>query len=515
MSSVENTRIAKNTAFLYMRMLLLFVVNFYTTRVLLHELGVDDFGLFNVVAGFVTMLGFMNQSMTNSIQRFFNYQMGLHDKGNLKLYFEVSLSVQLIIGLIIVFILETFGLWFLNNKMTIPINRYTDANVIYQLSCISLLVSVIRTPYNALIIAKEKMNFYAYISIVEAVFKLAIAFLIGIVSCYKLSFYASGILLISLLCLIAEIIYVKVIEPLLKLRLNWSKAVFKEIFSFSGWNLFGTASGMAKSQGINVLMNLFFNVTINAARGVAFQVLSGIQQFVSNFQSAINPQVVQSYANDNRERYLFLTYASAKISIFMMWIITLPVIICINEVLSIWLGDGMVPPYTSEFVIIILLTGLFDSLGSSLSTSIYATGKIKTYQIVVSSIKIMVLPISYLLYKAGYAPASSMYVSLCLAAFEQFMRVRIWSKLVNEKSTNYLRIIIVPSLIVIVSSFLLSYFITDMVKVDSRGLSLLIKGGITTIIGLSLIFYMGLNSEERDRILVMIKQKIITKIVTK
>lgn len=508
MSSVENTRIAKNTAFLYIRMLLLFVVNFYTTRVLLRELGVEDFGLFNVVAGFVTMLGFMNQSMTNSIQRFFNYQMGLHDKGNLKLYFEVSLSVQLIIGLIIVFILETIGLWFLNNKMTIPFDRYTDANVIYQLSCVSLLVSVVRTPYNALIIAKEKMNFYAYISIIEAVFKLAIAFLIGIVSCYKLSFYASGILLISLLCLIAEIVYVKVIEPVLKFRLNWSKEIFKDIFSFSGWNLFGTASGMAKSQGINVLMNVFFDVTINAARGVAFQVLGGVQQFVANFQSAINPQIVQSYANDNRERYLFLTYASAKISIFLMWLITLPVIICIDEVLVLWLGEGMVPPFTNEFVIIILLTGLFDSLGSSLSTSIYATGNIKTYQIVVSTIKVLVIPIAFVLYKIGFAPASSMYVSLCFSAIEQFFRVRIWSNIVKENPMVYLKTIVIPSLIVILSSFFFTYLITELLDIKSRGLALFIKGSFSVIIGLLFIVFAGLNRYERSNIYNILKLKV-------
>ena len=508
MPSQDNARIAKNTAFLYLRMLLLFVVSFYTTRVLLQELGVEDFGLYNVVAGFVSMLGFMNQSMTNSIQRFMNYQMGLKEKGNLKLYFEVSLSVQILIGLLLLLLLESVGVWFLNSKMTIPPDRITEANILYQVSCLSLLVSVVRTPYNAVIIANEKMNFYAYMSVFEAAIKLSIAFLIGVVPFFKLSFYSSGLLILSIVFLLVSIVYVKRIEKSLHFHLGWDRCIFKEIFSFSGWNLFGTASGMAKSQGINVLMNVFFDVTINAARGIAFQVLGGIQQFVTNFQSAINPQVVQSYANENKERYLFLTYASAKISVFLMWIIALPVIICINEVLLLWLGEGMVPPHTNEFVIIILLTGLFDALGSSLSTSIYATGHIKVYQIVVSMIKIMVLPVSYVLYRIGYAPASSMYVSLCLAAVEQFMRVRIWSKLVDENPLIYLKKIILPAFIVMTTSFLLSYLFSYLININSTFLSVLVIGGVSFIIGCSLIYIIGLNSDERDRIRIMIISKI-------
>lgn len=508
MPSTENTRIAKNTVFLYIRMLLLFVVNFYITRVLLQELGVEDFGLYNVVAGFVTMLGFMNQSMTNSIQRFMNYQMGLKENGNLRLYFEVSLAVQLLIGLIILLLLESVGLWFLNSKMTISADRQIEANIIYQLSCLSLLVSVIRTPYNAVIIAKEKMNFYAYMSIIEAGVKLSIAFLIGVIPFFKLSFYSGSLLLLAIVFLIVSIIYVKHIECSLKLRLNWNKAIFKEIFSFSGWNLFGTASGMAKSQGINVLMNVFFDVTINAARGVAFQVLGGIQQFVSNFQSAINPQVVQTYANNNKERYLFLTYASAKISVFLMWIIALPVIICINDVLLVWLGAGNVPPHTNEFVIIILFTGLFDSLGSSLSTSIYATGKIKIYQIIVSTIKILVLPVSYYLYRIGYAPATSMYVSLVLAAFEQVMRVKIWTRIVDEKPMIYVKKIILPTLLVMFISFLLSFLFSRMISIDSIILTVIINGGFAAIISLIFVYIIGLDSNEKNRIISMLKSKI-------
>ena len=509
MPSVENKRIMKNTAFLYLRMLLLFFVNFYITRVLLRELGVEDFGLYNVVAGFVSMMGFMNQSMTNSIQRFMNFQMGLGNKGNLKLYFEVSLSVQLIIGFIIMVLLETAGLWFLNSRMTIPNDKLTEANIIYQLSCFLLLVNVFRTPYNAVIIAKEKLNFYAYVSIFEVAIKLLIAFLIGIAPFYKLSFYCGGLLFITLLCFFVSIIYVKRIEPVLSLRLNWDKKVFKDIFSFSGWNLFGTASGMVKSQGINVLMNLFFNLAINAARGVAFQVLGGIQQFVSNFQSAINPQIVQTYANKDKERYLFLTYISAKISVFMMWLIALPIIICIDDVLILWLGEGMVPAHTNTFVIIILFTGLIDSLGSSLSTSIYATGNIKRYQTIVSTIKIMVLPISFVLYKKGFVPETSMYVSLCLAIFEQFMRVRIWSKLVQENYVNYLRIIIIPTLLVVVLSYISSLFVSSSINItNSYVLSMIINGSISLLLGVSFIMFIGLSSNERNKLLYFIKSKI-------
>lgn len=488
-------------------MFILFAVNFYTTRVLLNALGTDDYGLYNVIAGFVAMLGFMNQSMTNSIQRFINFHMGKGDNDGLLKYFKASLTAQLLLGVFIVLIFETIGLWFLNTKMNISAGKVFDANVVFQMSCLCLLVNIIKAPYNAIIIAKEKMDFYAYISVAEAAVKLFVTFSISWIVTFRLSYYAVMLFVLTAIIYVFTLMYSKRQISNLKFQLYFHKDIFKEVLSFSGWNLFGAASGAIKSQGINVLMNLFFNTVINAARGIAFQVLSGIQQFVSNFQVAINPQIVQSYASGDKDRYLKLTYLSAKLSLYLMWIIALPVMASLNLILDIWLGEEMVPKYTSLFIYIILFTGLFDALGSSISVPIYATGNIKRYQIVTSSIKFIVLPISYILYKIGFGPAASMYVSLFLAGIEQTSRVVIWGRLVKESPLIYLKKVVFPALIIISISSLTMYLIVEYVTKFNAILSFGTNTIIAVFIAISMIYFIGLNRTEKNQILNIIRKK--------
>lgn len=504
----KNKRIAKNTVFLYLRMLLLFVVNFYMTRILLQELGVDDFGLYNVVAGFVAMLGFINTSMTNSIQRFINYQMGKDSIDGVKRYFESSMLAQIIFAGVVFLLFETVGLWFVNNIMVIPEGREFAANVVYQSACICTMIGFVRAPYNALIIAKEKMEFYAYISILEAILKVAIIFALSWFAYDKLSLYGLLLVVVTFMIYLCSVIYCKKIVPAIRFRLNRDKVVLKEILSFSGWNLIGTVSGTIKSQGINILMNLFFGVAVNAARGVAYQVLGGIQQFVSNFQIAINPQIVQTYSAGEKHRYFQLTYLSAKISLYMMWILTLPVLFGIDDILALWLGEGNVPDYTNLFVSIILFTGLFDALGSSISVSLYATGNIKVYQIVVSTIKILVLPISYVLYIWGYAPASSMYVSLVLSGLEQVMRVLIWSRQVGENPMVYLKRIVLPALVVIGVSMGLMYLLSRTVTTSQPLIRVLIIVLYSIPISTCLIWFVGSSKVERNQLVSLVKSKI-------
>lgn len=504
-NSSNNKRIARNTVFLYLRMILLFIVNFYTTRVLLQELGTDDFGLYNVVAGFVSMLGFITQSMTNSIQRFINFQIGKGDSNGVKKYFETSLTAQLILGCILIFLFETFGVWFLNSKMNIDNEKIIDANIVFQTSLLCLLINVIRAPYNAIVIANEKMNFYAYVSIAEAAIKLIIAFTIGWIAFSKLSYYALLLLILTIAVFIWTAIYSKKLIPLLKFRLNFDKTILKEVLSFSGWNLFGAASGAVKSQGINVLMNVFFNVAVNAARGVAFQVLSGVQQFVGNFQIAINPQIVQSYSSGDKQRYIRLTYLSAKISLYLMWAIALPVMISMDDILNLWLGSENVPTYTNTFVQIILFTGLFDALGASISVPLYATGNIKNYQIITSCIKFLVLPISYVLYVVGFAHEASMYTSLILADVEQLSRVLIWGKLVRESPLNYLKQIVVPGIVVVIISLAIMYVVCFFLPQMPTVLSVLTKTAFSLVVSFIAIYTIGVNVNERKYIKQLIK----------
>lgn len=507
MANQDNKRIARNTFFLYIRMFLLFAVNFYATRVLLNALGADDYGLYNVVAGFVAMLGFMNQSMTNSIQRFINFYIGKDDKEVLLKYFKACLTAQVFLGVLIVLIFETIGLWFLNAKMNIPLGKVFDANIVFQMSCLCLLINVIKAPFNAVIIAKEKMDFYAYVSVVEAAVKLFITFSISWMAAFKLSYYAIMLLILTVVVYLLTFRYSKRQIPELEFKFYFHKDIFKEVLSFSGWNLFGAASGAIKSQGINVMMNLFFNTVINAARGIAFQVLSGVQQFVSNFQVAINPQIVQSYASGDKDRYLNLTYLSAKLSLYLMWVIALPVMTSLDLILDVWLGKEMVPEYTSLFVYIILFTGLFDALGSSISVPLYATGNIKLYQIVTSSIKFTVLPISYILYRRGSGPAASMYVSLFLASLEQVSRVIIWGRLVNESPWIYLKKVVIPALVVIGISSASMYGISNFVATFSIFIAFCINTMVSVFIAIVMIYFIGMNKIERKQIVNIVKRK--------
>ena len=504
-NSQNNKRIAKNTFFLYIRMVLMMLIGFFTTRVLLEKLGENDFGIYNTVAAFVAMLGFLNTAMSNGIQRFINFEFGRGDVAKAIKYISNSIAVQLCIAGALLLLFETVGIWFLSNKLNIDETDMFAAKTVFHLSVMTLVLNVVTTTFNAVIIAKEKMDFYAYISIVEIIAQLAIAYLISVSPSNRLVIYATLLLVLTLLLSIIKIIYSKKIQPAIKIIPSIDRVHFKELFSFSGWNLFGAASGTIKSQGINILMNIFFGVKVNAARGIAFQVLSGVQKFTSNFQVAINPQITQSYSSNDRERYLALTYTSAKISFYLMWVMTLPILFSIDAVLKIWLGEN-IPEYTNIFVIVILLTGLIDSLGSSISASFYATGRIKKYQITVSTITIMVLPISYFLYKLGCPPVTSMYVSLVLSIFAQIARVLIWCNTIKASAFVYLKQIVIPALVIVVVTSGMMYFINELFNGQNASL-LILNFIISFILNVVCIFFIGINSEERAFILKKLKLK--------
>ncbi len=495
--SANNKRIAKNTFYLYVRMIVLIIVNFYTTKVILENLGIDDFGLYNVVAGFVAMISFLNTSMTNSIQRFLNFEIGKGKDGNVNAYFETAILVQTLIIAFFFLIGETIGLWFINNKLVIPEDKIIAANVVYQFSLLVLFFRTIDVPFKAVIIAKEKMNFFAGISLVEAGFQLAIAFALSLLVIRRLEWYAILLFFTTVVVLGFNMVYSLRLVPGLKVRLRTTSDKLREVMSFSGWNLFGSASGVVKSQGINILMNLFFGVAVNAARGIAFQVLSCVQTFVANFQMAINPQIIQSYAKNDIVRYKFLALSSAKISFTLMWLLTLPILFCVKDLLELWLGD--VPVLTDVFLQIILLTGLVDALGSSISVPIYATGKVRDYQVIVSFIIIMILPISYVAYKLGASAEIGMWISLCLSIVAQVVRVIIWCRLTKINSLDYIRAIVLPGGMILFLSFGITYMINEVIQpvCSNSFVFILLTSFYTVIINLSLIYFLMLNKNEK------------------
>ena len=377
----NNKRIAKNTLLLYFRMLFLMAVSLYTSRVVLNALGVEDFGIYNVVGGVVAMFTVLSGSLSAAISRFITYELGKGNQENLNKIFSSAVTIQLGLAGIIILLVETIGIWFLNVKMNISEVRMEAANWVFQFSILTFAINLVSVPYNASIIAHEKMSAFAYISILEAVGKLTIAYLIGISPIDKLIFYA------ILMCAVALIVcftygnYCKRHFSECTYRFIWDKQLLKQMFGFAGWNFIGTASAVLRDQGGNVVINLFCGPTVNAARGVAFQVNNAVNQFVANFMTALNPQITKSYASGDKEYMMTLIFQGARLSFYMLLLLSLPILVNTHYILELWLK--IVPEHTVLFVQLVLIFTMSESISQPLITAMLATGKIRNYQIVV------------------------------------------------------------------------------------------------------------------------------------
>ena len=404
----NNKRIAKNTLFLYVRMLFNLVVSLYTTRAILAALGVTDFGIYNAVAGFVAMFAFLNTSMTNGIQRFYNYSYGKNGAEGLKQVYITSVQIQWLLVLILLILLETIGLWYINNEMVLPSERIEVANYIYQFSIISLAFVVLNVPYNAAVIAHEKMDYFAIVSMIETSLKLLFALMIPHIDSDKLLLYGAYMLGVSMLNFIMYYGYCKFNFKEICFKWNFDKGLFRSMLSFTSWNAFGTFAFMLRSQGVTVLLNSFFGVAVNAAQAIAAQVQSAILGFSNNVVVAFRPQMVQSYARGDNNRVKDLFYSLSKISYIILFMLSLPVCIEVSYILRLWLGDGYAE-YTESFVILVLANMIVSSLHTPIVTIIHATGKIKFFQIVTSLIACSVIPISWALFKYTSLPPLTVY----------------------------------------------------------------------------------------------------------
>lgn len=330
MQLINNKRIAKNTLFLYFRMLLIMLVTLYTSRVVLKSLGVEDFGIYNVVGGFVSMLSFLNTSIANGFQRFFNFELGKERIGTVKRMFSVSLSIQIGLSLLILLLAETVGLWFLNASMNIPSDRIVAANWVYQCSVLMLIITLFRAPYDAIIIANEKMDFYAYIGICEVVFKFLIAYVLVKVPYDVLVSYAILMAFVTIGIFICYVFFVHARFAYLHFVPIIDKGLMRQMLGFSGWNVIGSLAHLMKGQGVNIVLNVFFGPVVNAARGIAFQIQSGVTVFVGNFQLAARPQMIKSYAAGDVSGLISLFYRISRFSFLLLWLIILPLLFKIN-----------------------------------------------------------------------------------------------------------------------------------------------------------------------------------------
>ena len=499
-------RIAKNTMFLYVRMLFSMVVALYSSRVALQVLGVEGFGLYTIVGGVVTMFAFFNAAMSNATQRFFSFEIGRQDFQKLTRTFGATFNIHVIISLIILVLAETVGLWFVNSKLNFPFEQVTAVNVVYQFSIFTFLIGVLRVPFNAMIIANERMIVYSYLTIFEVFFKLLAIFLLFIIEYNKLELYAALIFSIALVISLVYVAYCIKNFKSCKFSLNYDKFLYGVLLGYSGWNLFGNIAAVAKGQGTNVLLNMFFVGTssvLNASYGVSIQVQSALNLFVSNFQLAVNPQIIKFYADNNLKAMEKLIIQSSKLSFFLMSLIAIPILFEVDFLMNFWL-DKM-PKFTPLFVFFIAINLLIDSLSGPLMTGVQATGKIKYYQIVVGGIVFLNLPVSVLVLNFYLIPEMVFYVSIFMSVMAFFARLYFAKKVYGFAVFKYLTQILFRVFPVFGLCLLLPYFIHESMATGLLRFIVLAvcSGGISIL----LMILLGTDKSEKE----FVKSKIFRK----
>lgn len=498
----NNKRIAKNTLLLYFRMLFLMAVSLYTSRIVLNALGVEDFGIYNVVGGVVTMFSVLSGSLSAAISRFITYEIGKGNQDKLNKIFSSAVTIQLGLAGIIILLAETIGIWFLNIKMNIPELRMEAANWVFQFSILTFAINLISVPYNACIIAHEKMSAFAYISILEAVGKLAIAYLIVVSPMDKLIFYA------ILMCIVALIVrftygnYCKRHFSECTYHFIWDKQLLKQMFGFAGWNFIGAASAVLRDQGGNVVINLFCGPTVNAARGIAFQVNTAVNQFVTNFMTALNPQITKSYAAGNKEYMMTLIFQGARLSFYMLLLLSLPILINTHYILGLWLK--LVPDHAVFFVQLVLIFAMSESISQPLITAMLATGKIRNYQIIVGGLQMMNLPISYLLLRLGFFPEIVIIVAICISQCCLAARLVLLRGMIGVSIRKYLQKVYFNILTVSAIAIVLPLISTQYI--DETFIGFIIVSLIAVVCTIISIYFIGCNRQERQ----FIHQKLDT-----
>lgn len=439
-------RIAKNTLVLYFRMLFLMAISLYTSRVILETLGVENFGVYNVVGGFVAMFAVLNKSLSSACSRFLNYMMGRNDPEKLSKVFSTSVVIHLGMAFLVAVLCEIVGTWFLDEKMVIDVSRVNAAHWVLHFSILTFAINLISVPYNAAIIAHERMKTFAYVSLYEGIAKLGISFLILVSPIDSLIFYAALLCLLQLSVRFLYQYYCRKSFEECRLKFIYDKTLLKELVSFAGWNFIGSSSAILRNHGGNVLVNLFFGPVANAARAVANQVLHAVEGFVSNFMTAVKPQITQSYASGDRAFMMSLIYKSARLSYYMLLFLSLPILLNTDFLLHLWLKS--VPQNSVVFVQLTLAFSMVESLSHPLVTAQQATGNIRNYQIVVGGLQLLNLPISYLVYKMGGPAESFLIVAICCSIACLAARLFMLRYSIKLDSLNFIKKVIFNVVIV-------------------------------------------------------------------
>lgn len=439
----NNKRIAKNTAFLYLRMFLVLVVSLYTSRVVLNTLGVSDFGVYSVVGGFVSLFGFLNSTLSSSMSRFYNYEGGCRGEEGIKDVYTSGFWIHVILAVVIFIMLETFGLWYINNIMVIPQGRLFAANVLFQYSVFSMSFVILQIPYTSVIMSYERMDFYALVSIIDVFLKLIIVIALPYLPFDKLITYATLTLIVAIANFLFFYIYAKREFETIKLNKHVNKLLFKSFLSFSGWNLIGTFTYMLKGQGVNMILNVFFGTIINAARGVAYQINNALSGFSQNISTAFRPQIVDSYSKNNQERVIKMLMSESKVCYYLILVMIIPVILEIDYILKLWLGDA-IPEYANIFSVLVLIDMLICSLNAPVTQVTFATGNIKKYQIANSSLNILLLPICWLFLVNGFESYTVFIITIVFSIINQIVCLACMKSVFPFRIKNYINNVVYP-----------------------------------------------------------------------
>ena len=495
--SANNKRIAKNKLMLYVSTLFVMVISLYTSRVVLQVLGVEDYGVYQGVGGFVAMFSVISSSLSSAISRFITFEIGRGDMDRLKRIFSTSIIIQLCLCVIVALAVEIGGLWFMHTEMQIPAGRLDAAEWVLHCSVLTFCLNLLSIPYNACIIAHEHMKAFAYVSVVEAMLKLGILFLIAYSPIDSLVTYAILLTLVAALIRLAYTVYCHKHFEETKTKLIFDKSIFKEMLGFSGWSFFNNTSFILNNQGVSMLMNVFFGVTVNAARGIAIQVESAVLQFVNNFTTALNPQITKSYANGDLDSMYKLVCRGAKFSFFSMLILSLPIILEANQILSIWLTK--VPEHTVIFVQLSMIMGMCDCIGTTGYTACMATGKLKRYSLTLTPLIVLEFPLSWLLFYYGASVESSYYLYILIKLLVLFVRMYLMQRMIGLNCLMYIKGVFFPIVLTTLFSIILPILIIILMDEDIlRFFILLIVSAISVIVS---VLFLGMTRIERNMII--------------
>lgn len=504
-NSYSNKRIIKNTLFLYLRQIVTLVVSLYTSRIVLDVLGVEDFGLYNVIAGIVVLISIINSSMTNATQRFITFELGKSDKEWVNKVFSMSLSAHIIVCLVVFLIGETLGVLYIERYLVVPVGREDVAEWVYQLALLSIYINILRTPYNASVVAYEKMSFYAYMSIFDVVCKLLIVFLLSALNYDKLIVYSILLVIVNLLVTGITVWYCRISFSTCRYEIFFDKKYFNSIVQFLGWNLVGAFSTLGTQQAGNMIINRYVGVVFNAAYGTANQVYNAISSFVTNFQTAFTPQIVKLYAQGDNDTMHKLMYRSALLSFYLLFVLSAPLLFNIDFILSLWLKQ--VPEQTNMFILCLIICTFIDALQAPFWIGINATGNIKKYQIWLSILWITNVPLAFICLYYGN-PAYSVVLVRCVVNFVCAIIRTVQVKFqLGVSIFDYFTKVIAKIILVLVLTIPAFLYVHENNSINTFGY-VLIDSVIIIIYSSIVILFFGIGNEDRKSVLSLIKHKI-------